>query len=452
MRLMPAGPAVARLSGLFGGSGLRARSLRASALVVCAFGLQRVLQLASNLILTRILFPDAFGLMALVGVFIAGIGLMSDVGITASLIRSRRSDEAVFQSTSWTLQAVRGLWITVVAWLLAWPYAQIYDEPLLFPLICVSAVGTAITGFTSIGMTLREREMVLGRVLTLEIGNQAVGLVVTVLLAWLLQSVWGLAIGGVVAAVFSTTLSHVLFPSPNHRFSWDRSVLTEIVHFGRWILIGTLFTYLSSRGIQAIRGYYVDLDTLAFFHIAGMFAWMIGDLAQMVLGKVAFPALSQVARERPQDIGRITFRIHGLQAMATVPGFILLAFLAEPLIDLLYDDRYAPAGRFLALLSLSGAFGVLPMVYQNAMLALGDSRSHAMIMGVAAALKIAGTVVGFFLGGAMGMVVGLVIATLVIYLSALAVAARQGFAAYLIDAASVTAILTAFAVIWFGMS
>jgi O-antigen/teichoic acid export membrane protein len=256
-------PIGGRLTGLFRGARLRARSLRATVLVMGGFGAQKAIQLGSNLILTRILFPEAFGLMALITVFLTGLSLISDVGIQASLVRSQRSDDPNFQATAWTLQVVRGLWITGLAWLLAWPFSWLYDVPQLFPLICLSSVSAAVAGFKSVQMAMQQRQLILGRVVTLQVVSQVVSISFTILLAWWMQSVWGLAIGTVVAALVQTGLSHILLPSRNHRFRWNREVLAEIVRFGRWILLATLFTFLGGKGIEAIQGYLTDLETLA---------------------------------------------------------------------------------------------------------------------------------------------------------------------------------------------
>ena len=278
-----------RFSALFQGKRLRARSLRATALVFGSMGVTKALQLGSNLILTRLLFPEAFGLMALVGVFIAGIQLVSDIGIRPSLIRSTRSDEPIFQSTAWTLQVVRGGWITGLSLLLAWPYSKVYDEPMLAPLISIVAFAALFSGFASIQNSMMARHLILGKVVTLQIVGRIVDVIVMVSFAWLFQSVWGLAIGNVVGTAVTTALSLIFLPSPNHRFAWDRSVLDEIVSFGRWILLATLFTFLGNRGLQAVRGYLVDLDTLAFLHIALMFSSIVIEIVQRVLNTVGYP-------------------------------------------------------------------------------------------------------------------------------------------------------------------
>src|SRR6056297_1850851 len=102
-----------KLSGLFRGDALRARAMRGSMLTIVSFGGQNVLRLGSNLVLTRILFPEAFGLMALVQVFIVGLQMFSDVGIQTSVIRSKRGDDPASLHTAWTFQVLRGvlLWL-----------------------------------------------------------------------------------------------------------------------------------------------------------------------------------------------------------------------------------------------------------------------------------------------------------------------------------------------------
>ena len=65
---------------------LFARALRGGALTAGSYAFTQALRLASNLILTRLLFPEAFGLMALVSVVLVGLAMFSDVGIGPAAI------------------------------------------------------------------------------------------------------------------------------------------------------------------------------------------------------------------------------------------------------------------------------------------------------------------------------------------------------------------------------
>ena len=91
------------------------RVLRSSVVTIAGYGFNQVVRLGSNLILTRLLFPEAFGLMALVNVFMMGVVLLSDLGISQSVMQSKRGDDPVFLDTAWTVQIVRGSILTVVA-------------------------------------------------------------------------------------------------------------------------------------------------------------------------------------------------------------------------------------------------------------------------------------------------------------------------------------------------
>src|SRR5690554_1654660 len=95
------------------------------------YGTAQLLRLASNVILAKLLFPEAFGLMVLVAIFMQGIAMFSDIGILPSIIQNKRGDDPAFLNTAWTIQVIRGVLIWIVACIGAYPYALIYNEPLL---------------------------------------------------------------------------------------------------------------------------------------------------------------------------------------------------------------------------------------------------------------------------------------------------------------------------------
>ena len=110
---------------------------------------QQGLRLAGNLILTRLLFPEAFGLMAMVNVVIRGIQMFSDVGIRGSIISDRRGDDPRFLNTAWTFQICRGFLIWLATCVEAWFAARVYGAPELLLMIPVAGLNSAIGGFRS---------------------------------------------------------------------------------------------------------------------------------------------------------------------------------------------------------------------------------------------------------------------------------------------------------------
>src|SRR5690554_6229289 len=114
---------MAALIDRFRGNGLFARAARGSVWTILGFGGAQAIRLVSNLILARLLFPEAFGLMALVMLLIVGLSLFSDIGIEQSIMRNPRGEERAFLDTAWTMQVARGWVLWLAAWAVALPAA-----------------------------------------------------------------------------------------------------------------------------------------------------------------------------------------------------------------------------------------------------------------------------------------------------------------------------------------
>jgi len=91
---------------------LKHRVIKSGMFIFSGNALSQILRFVSNLIMTRLLAPDMFGLMALAGIFILGLNLLSDIGLKQILIQNKRSDDQ-FVNTVWTMQVIRGwlIWL-----------------------------------------------------------------------------------------------------------------------------------------------------------------------------------------------------------------------------------------------------------------------------------------------------------------------------------------------------
>ena len=103
---------------------LRKLALRGVIWTTAGFGCGQVLRLAGNLILTRLLVPELFGLMTLAQTAITGLSMFSDIGTSANVVRHPRGEDPKFLNTAWTLQVIRGFWLWLGMALLAVPLAR----------------------------------------------------------------------------------------------------------------------------------------------------------------------------------------------------------------------------------------------------------------------------------------------------------------------------------------
>src|ERR1700722_277242 len=90
---------------------LKGLAIRGAIWTLLGFGTRQVLRLGFNLIVTRLLYPELFGLLSLVYTVVTGLTLFCDLGIAPAVVRDPRGDEAAFLNTAWTMQIVRGIGI-----------------------------------------------------------------------------------------------------------------------------------------------------------------------------------------------------------------------------------------------------------------------------------------------------------------------------------------------------
>lgn len=424
-------------------SGLKQKIFKGSFWTVAGFGSQKVLQLLSNLILTRLLFPEAFGLMAIVNVFISGVYMLSDVGIKPAIIQMNKAGDHNFLNTAWTIQILRGFLLYIALCLVAFPTAALYDDPRLIPLLCFTGLTTIVSGFKSIGVALADRDLLVKRSIALRLSGQAITTVSMVILAVPMKSVWALAIGTVLGAVVEIIMGFIILPKHKHSLRFDKQSALELFHFGKWIFWATLFTFLGGQGIRAIEGALVDMKTLGLIAIAATLAMALVELIQQFQAKIVFPTLSIFHREEPARFAGVLAKMRVRITMIALPLFAVTSICSTIIVDLLYDERYSFAGPLLSILAINGALSTLPMLYQNALMAKGNTRMHFILITLTTVFRILGMLIGFYVGGVFGMLIGTGIGSLAVYVFIAFVVKRYGWLALKFDLASIVVILAA---------
>lgn len=400
----------ARIRDVFSGSSVTSKAMRGSVWTIAGFGGGQILRLGSNLILTRLLAPEAFGLMALINVFLLCLEMLSDIGVHAAIIHNKRGDDPEFLCTAWTIGVIRGALLWAVACLIAWPAAVFYNEPRLMLMIPVSGLIVLITGFQTTAMAQHNRHMNLERLTILQLVAQAINLLVMVLLAWQLRSVWALVIGGVVGATVQVTLAHFLLPGIRHRFVLNPDDVREIVRFGKWLFFATAIGYLAGQASDKLAlGKLVDRETLGVYSMAFMLAQLPSSVVTVLIGRVLYPALAEASR---QDCSRFGEKLRRARKAIWPPLMLLilgLGFFGPLIFRLLWDARYHGAGWMLQLMLVVVWLDGLNCSLNAALMARGDSFASAVQNTIMLVIGIPGMILGYALMELPGLIIGLAV-------------------------------------------
>lgn len=394
---------------------MRSLALRGTAITLGGTAAGQLLRLLSNLFLTRLLFPEAFGMMALVQTFTAGLQMFSDIGLRPSIIQNKRGEEPDFLNTAWTLQIIRGAVLWLFSCLLAWPMSVFYREDQILWLLPVVGLNALIQGFTTTKGIVANRNLRLGQQTVIGLASQMAGLVTMIGLALIWPSVWALAIGGLAANLLGVWANSRFMPGMHNRLRWEPEAARDLLHFGRFILISTLATFFATQGDKLFLGRTVSLADLGIYNMAFFLSVFPSMLGGMVANRILFP----LYRERPPSKGRHNLRkIRQARSLLTgglMAMYALLSLIGVPLVALLYDSRYVAAGPMLTILALARFPGVLTMGNGMLLLAEGNSRDFSTLTVLQGLLSMSYLVAAFWMFGIFGVLVAPALTVLTAY-------------------------------------
>jgi O-antigen/teichoic acid export membrane protein len=383
---------------------------------VLGYGASQVLRFGANLILTRLLFPEFFGLMALVNIFIAGLMLFSDVGIGISIVQNKSGDEPEFLNTAWTIQVIRGLGLWLICLLLAHPVALLYGEPQLMWLIPVAGLVTVISGFNSTALYTLERHMAIKGLTVMELSTQVIQIVVMLGWAMLIPSIWSLVGGNIIAALVKLIWSYRLVPGKLSRFTLDKQATHEIFSLGRWIFFSTALMFLAEQIDRLLLGKMFSLQLLGVYTVALMLSDVPRQITISLGMRVVLPAIAKLT-----DLPRSELRAKALKSRryllyALTLIMVILISWGDVATSFLYDKRYAAVTWMLPILAIGIWPRILCATIEPALSALG--KVQYMTFGNLCRLifTAAGILLGYALFGNLGAVIAVALNDLVYYM------------------------------------
>ena len=135
----------------------RGAILSASAWTIGTYAASVILRFGSNVLLSRLIAPETFGMLVVISAIRTGAELLSDIGLGQNIVNNPRGDQAAFYNTVWTLQVLRGLLLFGLCYAVAGPLAQLYGVP--EAAIQFGALTLALLGLTSTSVFLLQKRL-----------------------------------------------------------------------------------------------------------------------------------------------------------------------------------------------------------------------------------------------------------------------------------------------------
>lgn len=368
----------------------------------------QLLRFAGNLLLTRLLFPEAFGLMAIVASILTGVTMISDLGISQGIVVHKSGADPSYLNTAWTLQIIKGVLMALALILLSPLAAAHFNQPDLVELMMIVALVALISSFGSTKLALAQRNITSAkRRMLVDICCQAAGIAATCIFAYFYPEPSSLAWGNCVSAVLAVACSHLLFSGAHNRLGWHRESVGKIFSLGGIVLIGSVLTFLLGEGSKLLYASFLDIKTVGLIGLAAGLSGMMAQLMSSVSAKVFLPAYAEVARTG--DTARLRKSIDRTRMFQIIPCWIfsaLIAIFGSHLVTFLYDDRYADAGKFLQIQALGGMAAIISTSYFGVLYAIGRPALNLYVLIAQIFFVWAGMLLGYYWFGPIGVVIG----------------------------------------------
>lgn len=354
-----------------------------------------IIQLLGVVILSRLLSPEDFGLVAMVGVFLALGNLVRDFGMPTAALSARTLSAQQASNIFWVnsaLAAAAALTLAVLSPVLSW----LYDEPRLAALVPALAVSILLNGVQSQLQVQLARSMRYTALTVTDIAAQLLGLVAALGCAMLGMGYWVLVVQVLVAAAALLVLRVAVarwVPSIPRRGAgtW------ELVRAGGHIGSAQLVAYAASNADTFMIGLQwgaaqTGLYNRAFELLTVPISRMLGPLSQVVI-----PTVSRAAEGSKSRMDQILLQLQPLFGGVVVWIFVTSASVADDLVPLLLGQQWHASIILFQILAVGGCFQAFSYISYWAFLVHGATRPLLSYNLVTKTLAVALVVAGSFI-------------------------------------------------------
>ncbi len=314
-------------------------------------GVRLLLQLASVVLLSRLLAPSEFGLLAMASPVVAFASLLGDLGLAQAVVQKPKLGQAEVSALFWiSLGAGAGLAAALVA---ASPaVGAFYREPRAAALTAAMGAPILVGSAGSLHGALLNRRMQFRAMAVIDAAAALGGLAVSVAFALACPSVWALYAGSLAASAIPAAGCWI---ASGWRPSWPRRQpgLAVALGFGANVTGFNVANFFSRNLDNVLIGRRWGEGPLGLYDRAYKLLLLPLQQVNGPVAKVMLPVLAQMSGE-PERYSRAFLRVLAQMLLVTLPGVAFMVGTADLLVPLLLGRQWAGASGIFTVLGIAG--------------------------------------------------------------------------------------------------
>ena len=352
--------------------------------------LTKGVSLLFSIVLTRMISPDAYGLLALTAVFTNLSDILIDGGFGTALIRKKDMDDCDISCVLVVSFSI-ALFIYVIMFLAAPAISVYYAEPGLTSVLRVIGVIFFIQAFSAVRTAVVNRNMQFKLLFYCNFWGTAIAGIIGIAIAYFGWGVWAL----VWQRLLQTTISTVLLILKmkiqfTFCFQWKR--LKEIFVFSSGVVGASLINYLSSSLYSLVIGKRYSVVDLGYSEKGAQLPTQVSLYTFGAMSSVLLPTLASCQADLPR-VRRIVKKVVQMTGYLIAPMMVGLALVSREVIIILFTDIWLPARPVMEANCLYYLATPFMLINVQVYYALGDSRARLKIEWIRMLLQIMGLLV-----------------------------------------------------------
>src|ERR1022692_1927939 len=347
----------ASIDGVVRADGLKGTVFRGGAWLGAGSFVEQAIRFGRNMLLTRILAPDAFGTMAVVLSATTLVVVLAEVGAREALIQNPRGTEDGHIGAAWWLSAGRAISIYSVIYFVAPLIASFYGNHDITALARVATLSIVFDGLMSPRAVIAVKQMKFSRWATITNGGGILGVLTTIMLSFFLRDVWALAIGYCSENAARCVLSYILCPY-RPRFSIDFSALRDLWKFSRGLFGLALLNLVFTKADIFVLAKLYPAASLGLYSMAVYLVQTPTVFLAAILSQTLLPAMSRIQNDNAR-MNRVLLQITSATVMLGLPALVFVGFCGRSLLTLIYGQRYSVVATALALAACAALLNIL---------------------------------------------------------------------------------------------
>jgi O-antigen/teichoic acid export membrane protein len=359
-------------------------------------------------VLVRLLRPEDFGIVALATGFASTVDSLSAIGVQDALVREAAPGRDMYD-TAFSLNVLRGLVTATIIAALAWPIADFFADHRLVNVMLALALMMLIEAFANIGLINLRRELQFRTEFRLSVTLRIIGVVLSVVLAFLLRNYWALVIGLLGGRVLGVMYSYTILPY------WPRPSLRSwrhLIGFSFWSWMGSMLAQVKERGDSIIIGRILGTAQFGVFSIGYEFGALPVTEVIEPLGRALFSGFALLHRsaESPR---RLYLGAVATAIMLILPAGLGISMVADPMVRVVLGEQWLTAVPVIQIVAIACPVSVFSVVSGTFLSAGGRPRAAFLLSSVSVSIRIPLMIAMIYLWGLQGAAVGVAIALVI---------------------------------------